>query len=363
MNLRHRVPLLLAAWLGAVGAPAPAHADNANSAPAAISVRREPALLIAGQSREEFRDYLNHVVEKGAAAPRPGGAAFYTSLDSNGVFSPHANAPGDNHQDLDYLKLVQEPLVIQIGLWLSRDQLRPIAAGDYDVKIQRLHQALAELKRPVFLRIGYEFDGPHNRYPPEIFIQAYRVIARAMRANRDILLVWHSYAMLPTYQESAVADWYPGDDYVDWIGISFFQVGNEGYHRAPNRDQVLEFARAKAKPVLIAEASAIRYTRRQKTLTGQAYWDYWYAPFFALIESHPEIKAVSIINVDWDSQNQHRELEWGDCRLNSDPVVLKHWRARAAAPYWLKADGSLYDSIRTFSGQATQTKPPAQRQN
>lgn len=362
MNLR-RLSLLFAAGPAAAFLLSFAPAQAADPSPAAATVRRGPALLIAGQSREEFRDYLNHVIEKGSAAPRPGGAAFYTSLDSNGISSPHANAPGDNHQDLDYLKLVQEPLVIQVGLWLSRDQLRPVAAGDYDARIQRLRQALADLKRPVFLRIGYEFDGPHNRYPPEAFIEAYRAIARAMRAHRDILLVWHSYAMLPTYQESAVADWYPGDDYVDWIGISVFQIGDEGYHRAPNRDRVLEFARAKAKPVLVAEASAIRYTRRQKTLTGQAYWDYWYKPFFDLIESHPEIKAVSIINVDWDSQNQHRELEWGDCRLNSDPVVLRHWRAKAAEPYWLKPDAALYDSVRSFSGPDTQPKPSAQRQN
>lgn len=370
MTLRGRLLSFLAVCLGVVSATGASWAEDAPAsggvAPASgpvASVRREPALLIAGQSREEFRDYLRHVIKDGAAAARPGGAAFYTSLDANGVFSPHANAPGDNHQDLDYLKLIQDPLVIQIGLWLSRDQLQPIADGAYDAKIQRLFQALDELKRPVFLRIGYEFDGPHNRYPPETFVAAYRVIARAMRANRDILLVWHSYAMLPTYQEQAIADWYPGDHYVDWLAISFFQVGDEGYHRAPNRDAVLALAREKGKPVLIAEASAIRYTRRQKTLTGQAYWDYWYKPFFALIESHPEIKAVSIINVNWDSQNQHRELEWGDCRLDSDPVVLEHWRAKAAAPYWIKPDGALYDTVRTFSGLKLQPKTSASRQN
>lgn len=320
---------------------------------------REPGsvLLIAGQSREEFGDYLNAVCEEGNACPRPGGAAFYTSLDLSGFTSPHANAPGDNNQDLEYLKLVQSPLVIQAGLWLSRQQLSEIAAGRYAGRIERLYQALHALKRPVFLRIGYEFDGPHNRYPPDLYVQAYRAIGMAMRRDRDIMLVWHSYAMLPTYQGSPLEDWYPGDEWVDWVGISFFQVGTEGFHQGPNREQVLAFARARGKPVLVAEASAIRYTRRQKTLVGAAYWDYWYKPFFELIESHPEIKAVSIINVDWDSQQQHRELDWGDCRLAADPYVLGQWRIKAREKYWMPVNRDLYAAVRNFVSNNTNNQP------
>jgi hypothetical protein len=110
----------------------------------------------------------------------------------------------------------------------------------------------------------------------------------------------------------------------------------------------MQFARDKGKPVLIAEASAIRYTRRQKTLEGQAYWDYWYNPFFEFIEANPEIKAVSIIHVNWDSQQQHRPLDWGDCRLDTDPVVLAQWRRKANESYWLPADGDLYSSVRNL---------------
>lgn len=310
--------------------------------------RQNPMLLIAGQSREEFRDYLKDVSKNGMACARPGGASFYTSLDLPGITAPHANEPGDNHQDLEYLKLTQDPLVIQIGLWLSAGQLPGIAAGEYDRQIAKLYQSLCELKRPVFLRIGYEFDGPHNRYSPQDFVAAYRRIARGMRENRDIMLVWHSYAMLPTYQGIPIEEWYPGDELVDWVGVSFFQVGQEGFHQGPNRERVVQFARSKGKPVLISEASAIRYTRRQKTLEGQAYWDYWYKPFFEFIEANPEIKAVSIINVNWDSQQQHRALDWGDCRLDSDPVVLAQWRRKANETYWLPAEGDLYAAVRNL---------------
>lgn len=307
---------------------------------------RHPVLLIAGQSREEFHDYLKEVTGNGSACALPGGAAFYTNLGLDGFTTPHANAPGDHHQDLEFLKLSLDPLVFQMGLWLSAQQLEGIAAGDFEAQINALHEALSNLNRPVFLRIGYEFDGPHNHYPPDSFVRAYRVIAKAMRQNRDILLVWHSYAMLPTYKDIPVEDWYPGNDVVDWIGVSFFQVGTEGFHTGPNREKLLEIARAKGKPVLIGEASAIRYTRRQKTLSGQAYWDYWYKPYFEFIEAHPEIRAASIIHVNWDSQNQHKVLEWGDCRISADPVVLENWRAKMKENYWLPRSDHLYDDVR-----------------
>jgi len=312
---------------------------------------REPGsvLLIAGQAREEFRDYLVNVTGQGRHAPRPVGAAFYTSLNLTGLRSPHANEPGDHHQDMEYLRMVQNPLVMQVALWMSREQLHQVAAGEFTTSIAALHRELASLDRPVFLRIGYEFDGPHNRYPPEIFVQAYRVIARAMRQSPDIILVWHSFALIPTYQEHPFTAWYPGDEYVDWVGISYFQVGEEGYYRGPNRDPVIAFAREKGLPVIIAEASPNRYTRRQKTLKGEAWWDYWFAPLFRMIDENPETRALSIINVDWDSQRQHNFLDWGDSRLDSDPVILRRWRQEASAPRWMPADERLYDRVRAIA--------------
>lgn len=312
---------------------------------------REPGsvLLIAGQAREEFRDYVENVAGRGRHAPLPGGAAFYTSLNLTGFRSPHANEPGDHHQDMEYLRLAREPLVMQVALWLSRDQLHQLAAGQFETSIEALRRELVSLERPVFLRIGYEFDGMHNRYPPEVFVQAYRAVARPMRPHRDIILVWHSYALVPTYQEHPIEAWYPGDEYVDWLAVSYFQVGEEGYYKGPNRDAVIALAREKGRPVMIAEASPIRYTRRQKTLRGEPWWDFWFNPLFRMIDENPEIRALSIINVNWDSQRQHNFLDWGDSRLESDPVILRRWRREASDPRWMPVDERLYERVRALA--------------
>ena len=38
--------------------------------------------------------------------------------------------------------------------------------GHYDGNIDRLADFLRGLKRPVYLRVGYEFDDPTNNYDP-----------------------------------------------------------------------------------------------------------------------------------------------------------------------------------------------------
>ena len=316
---------------------------------AAGTGERSPVLFIAGQSREEFQSYLDDVSDGGRACPRPGGASFYTALNLSGVKSPHANLPGDHRQDLRFLANQDGPLVILIGLWLSPEQLPRIAVGGMQREIEALHDSLRDLKRPVLLRVGYEFDGPHNRYPPDAFIEAWRRIALVMRRTPDIQLVWHSFAMLPTFANYPVTAWYPGDDLVDWIGVSYFQVGAEGYHEAPNRDALVAIAREKKKPLLVAEASPIRYTPRQKTLAGKAYWDYWHGPFLDFIRRTPELRAAAYIQVDWDSQAQHRPLDWGDCRLDRDAHVLEHWRNAARESFWLRPSDTLYEQVRAMA--------------
>jgi hypothetical protein len=320
---------------------------------------REPGsvLMIAGQAREEFRDYLIDVTGNGRLAPRPAGAALYTNLLLTGLRTPHANEPGDHHQDMEYLRLVQNPLVMQVALWLSREQLHQVADGQFPHAITALRRELSSLKRPVFLRIGYEFDGPHNRYPPEVFIKAYRIIASEMRQDPDIILVWHSFALSPTYQESPFTAWWPGDDLVDWVAISFFQVGTEGYYRGHTREEVIAFAREKGLPVMIAESSPIRYTRRQKTLSGQAWWDFFFNPLFDLIDRNPEVRALSIIHVNWDSQRQHNFLDWGDSRLDRDPVILRNWRREASSPRFTPVDDNLYDAVRAMTPRLAAPAP------
>jgi hypothetical protein len=110
---------------------------------------------------------------------------------------------------------------------------------------------------PIYLRIGYEFDGPHNQLEPEEYKEAYKRFVDITREEgvNNVAFVWHSYAA-PPYKGYALGSWYPGDDYVDWVAVSLF-----GHMYGPDPglygDAVFDFAKTHKKPVMVAESSPI----------------------------------------------------------------------------------------------------------
>ena len=82
----------------------------------------------------------------------------------------------------------------------------------------------------IFLRIGYEFDNPFFGYSsnPQAYAEAFRYVVRFLRKNlsdRALLktkFVWHSWAA-PRQNGVNLKEFYPGDKFVDWIGVSIFQ--------------------------------------------------------------------------------------------------------------------------------------------
>jgi hypothetical protein len=127
----------------------------------------------------------------------------------------------------------RSPVGLQIGLWLDgADGCFSICSGKLDANIQRLSSYLERTRASkIFLRVGYEFDNPSFGYAddPEIYALAYRKIVHDVRntltseSRRRVLFVWHSWAAPMANDGLSLERFYPGDDVVDWIGVSLFQ--------------------------------------------------------------------------------------------------------------------------------------------
>ena len=277
-------------------------------------------LHIAGQSREQFEAYLSEVCDWGRACPVPVGGSAYASLHQS-LLEPMTMAAG-NTQDVMALCSYDFVGVLHLGLWLHTTELAPIAAGRFDAEIDRLHRELVSTGRRLLVRVGYEFDGPHNRFEPTEYQRAFRHIAQRLRDSPAIEFVWHSYAWEPTSGGQPIASWYPGDEWVDWIGMTVFSF--TGGDRA--RQSLLDMANDRRKPVLVAECSPIRVGPLIDA-HGDALWAGWFEPFHQFIDSNQVIGGVSVIECDWDSIEQFKPLKWGDARIAADPIVLTRWRS------------------------------------
>jgi hypothetical protein len=155
-----------------------------------------------------------------------------------------------------------------------------------------------------------------------------------------------------------VRQWYPGDDYVDWMGISWFMNPDETIqvesppYRPPTplelANEILDFARERDKPVMIAEASPQAMDLNERFMADHApiwdgppagnrivmsdeeIWNHWFAPLFRLMNDNDDvIHALAYINADWDSQGMwgppYESGFWGDTRLEVNEALSERF--------------------------------------
>ena len=336
--------------------------------------------LMIGQDLNSIRGYV-----KSAKYPAPSGVTTYLSfynllstsapaygglgLDQRGY--PTNKAVDWGAGPLNTLALAREypQAALNIGLNIAEGNqstvwveggLVAIARGEYDKEINHLAVFFRLINNPVYLRIGYEFDGAWNRGYDNTrqYIAAYKHIVDKLREKqvRNVAFVWQGSAspiddILESKHED-ITHWYPGDGYVDWVGLSWFLTPDKSVKGAKTQrelaNELLRFARLKKKPVIIAEASPQGYDLNEMTqsnissvwdgesgankkpVTSAQVWQEWYAPFFTFIHNNKDvIKVVSYINADWDSQPlwsaPYSGGYWGDSRVQMNAEISKKW--------------------------------------
>ncbi|TAI49855.1 1,4-beta-xylanase [Flagellimonas allohymeniacidonis] len=237
--------------------------------------------------------------------------------------------------------------LMAIGLSMVNHE-KKVAKGEHDDLIKELGSWIKSTGRPIFLRIGYEFDGwDWNHYKRKHYLNAWKrihAIFEAMEVN-NVALVWQSKG---TGSDQAVLeDWYPGDAIVDWCGYSYF--GNPD-------EEMITFARKHGKPVFIAEASPVLQTDNvyfdsdlKKEAVAKRAWQNWFVPFFRTLNEHQDvIKAFSYINVNWSIQPMwitNPVFQKVDSRIQVSDFISEKWKAEMAKARYLKPTTDLWSRL------------------
>lgn len=324
-------------------------------------------LLSIGQDVDSINDYVADV------GVQPGGVVNYVGIaDLDGLFN-NADA-GAGRNNVAELAATYPDSALIVGVSMN-NQLDAVVAGAFNDNIDTLLNTLAGYDRPVYLRWAYEVDGVqwNVSHTPERIRDSFAYVRQRIDAlghTDTIALVWQ----VSSYCYNAYEDlniWYPGNDVVDWIGLSYFSpqdcAGQSRVHQAA------DFARANGKPVFINESTPQRYdtealtystdgaggTNRQN-LSAQQIWDQWYEGYFRFIEQeYPDVvKAITYINADWDSPEQYRwggytngvftgytEGYWGDSRVQANATILENWLTRTNDATYLKLNAELYSQL------------------
>jgi hypothetical protein len=340
--------LLLAALLPA--APAPRAQDYIPRLD--FGARLEPAgglMHGAGQSPDAFVAYRDAMPPDG----RPMVYMHYVGLAGlQPDWADALKAELRRHPD--------EFVVPQIGLSMTVDGTPSahyehlVAAGAYDAQIGHLIEGLRRLATPVYLRIGYEFNGvAWNGYEPASYRLAFARVAEMLRAaDVEAATVWCG-AM---DGDRAFFDYYPGDAHVDWFGMDFFSA--EHFSDA-DAAAFLDSARAHGKPVMVGETTP----RGVGAQGGAASWTGWFVAFFDFLRANPEVKQFGYINWDWAYwaavYDQPGWATWGDARLETPPAAYVRERYVAALADPVAVHAGSETAFRQRLGYADAVAPPA----
>ena len=231
--------------------------------------------------------------------------------------------------------------------------LNSIINGSYDNYINGYAAQVKNWGKPLFIRLGHEFNGDWYTYGganngggtlagfgdptkadgPERFIAAYQRVHDLFEAQNVDNVVW---VWCPNNGSSPNETWnvpeayYPGDSYVDWIGFdgynfgtsqtwsgwtSFFNVFNSLYTKFKTYD----------KPIMLGEFASVEQggSKSQWITEGYLTW---------LKFGYPKIKAATWFHIS--------KLEGGvltDWRINSSALSLSAYQSAIADPYFLEA--------------------------
>lgn len=192
--------------------------------------------------------------------------------------------------------------------------------GSSDRLIASVARKLAGMRRPILLRWGwemngdwFEWDGSHNGHDPDAYVRAWRRIHRIFRENRatEVAWVWSpNWNSAPDASWNAFQRYYPGDDYVDWVGVS----GYDFYGESPTTlfTSITE-AFGGRKPIILSETAAVDLGVRTKAR--------YIRQLSAWAARTPSLGAVVWFDTDIQEGTDH------DFRPDTDAETLAAYRA------------------------------------
>ncbi len=193
--------------------------------------------------------------------------------------------------------------------------------------------ALGDLNATVLLRLGAEMN-VWNDCDSQTYIQAFRKIAAQARKYPNLKLVFSPNDI--GKRDVSFADFYPGDQYVDWIGMStyhntnyktywgqnpsydftFSGYGDDAYYGVGNYDSdamvtikpIMDFAAQHNKPVMISECG-FSYQNRESGESLTSFASEQLNKFYSYVNMvYPQVKAVFYFDYTLDGEKHSYAL-------------------------------------------------------
>ncbi|NLO73958.1 MAG: hypothetical protein GX100_07615 [candidate division WS1 bacterium] len=208
-----------------------------------------------------------------------------------------------------------------------------------DAYLRGWAEAAAHSGTPILLRYASEMNGDWMPYSgnPDEYIRKWKLVTTVMReVAPNVIMIWCPFGL----PRSTIPLYYPGDDFVDWVGINIYAVvynnGDPGQPATESQFDQLKFVYdlyADRKPIAICEYAATHYCVAAKQQVREFAVRSMKELYAALPTRFPRVVLISWFSVNAASDR----LANNEYAVTTDPLVLATYRELIASPYFLSA--------------------------
>jgi len=250
--------------------------------------------------------------------------------------------------------------------WEPNEGLDKVKDDEY---LRGFARKLKETGIPVFLRFASEMNGDWTAYSgdPKKYIEKWRLVHDVMEEEApNVMMVWTVF----TFPQSTILKFYPGDEYVDWVGVNIYNVvyhNDNIKHRADHEDplELLDYVYnnfSRRKPIQISEYGATHYT----TTDGKYYVDFAIQKITRMYNGiktkYPRVKSIFYFDVN-NLVNAPEGRRINNYSITDDERILKTYSELIKDPHFLSDVGpnlegtvdpelmTVIDGVRTVRGK------------
>lgn len=241
--------------------------------------------------------------------------------------------------------------------WEPNSGLGQVKDDDY---LHGWAEAAARTGGPIFLRYASEMNGTWMAYSgdPDLYIAKWRMVYRVMHeAAPNVVMMWCPFSM----PKATIPMYYPGDDYVDWVGVNIYNVlHQDGDPAKPPTDDPRDQLKyvydlfAYRKPIAICEYAATHYCVATKTDAVDFAINNMTRLYGSLATQFPRVRMINWFSVDTEREGRAAN----NYCLTDNPRVLEQYRKLISDEYFLsRVTGQRGVIAQLPAGETTPAKP------
>lgn len=230
----------------------------------------------------------------------------------------------------------------------NRGIFRLILEGRLDYFLKAYAEKIRDYGGPVLMRFAHEMDNP--QYPwsarggntPQEFIAAWRYVVKYFDGVGATNAAW----VWNPWKPEAMRAYYPGDAYVDWVGLTLLNFGSAHGDGSWETFETLyapfeAWIKGRGKPVLLAEFGSTALSGDQTA---------WIADALSQIAKRDEIRGAVFFDTDRDT---NIPPDWE----NAGEGAVFDWSIDSAAPEIGRALAQLAESRPLYQPAAPAATP------